>query len=190
MGPPHPNLEVSRITVCCCLYLSHAHWTGDPSVGVGFIYRHTAAGPAQGGVHAYYDISHELGKGSFATVMKAISRATGQWYAIKMIHENKVRRVTANDNKSDADKAETAFMREIAILEDLDHPNICKLKEVFRDHGSIGKVYFRPWSGTCLNDAPLDLVLEFVDGGDLLDYILKANGVGGFCFGFLDPQYV
>ncbi|KAI9571653.1 kinase-like domain-containing protein [Boletus coccyginus] len=124
-----------------------------------FIYRHTAGGPAQGGVHAFYDISHELGKGSFATVMKAISRTTGQWFAIKMIHESKVRRVSANDNKSDGDKAEHAFMREIAILEDLDHPNICKLKEVFRDHGNI------------------DLVLEFVDGGDLLDYILKTSGI-------------
>ncbi|KAG8214139.1 kinase-like domain-containing protein [Butyriboletus roseoflavus] len=125
-----------------------------------FIYRHTAGGPAQGGVHAYYDISHELGKGTFATVMKAISRATGQWFAIKMIQESKVRRVTANENnRSDGERAESAFMREIAILEDLDHPNICKLKEVFRDHGKI------------------DLVLEFVDGGDLLDYILKTNGI-------------
>lgn len=117
--------------------------------------------------------------------MKAISRATGQWFAIKMIQETKVRRVTANENKSDGDKAESAFMREIAILEDLDHPNICKLKEVFRDHGNIGKLAFRPLSGTCLTSALLDLVLEFVDGGDLLDYILKTNGIGGFCFGLL-----
>ena len=122
--------------------------------GSGFIYRHTAAGPSQGGVHAFYDISHELGKGSFATVMKAISRTTGQWFAIKMIQESKVRRVTVNDNKSDGDKAESAFMREIAILEDLDHPNICKLKEVFRDHGNIGKVSFRLLSGICLTGAP------------------------------------
>ncbi|KAF8843053.1 Pkinase-domain-containing protein [Paxillus ammoniavirescens] len=124
-----------------------------------FIYRHTAGGPPQGGVHAFYDISHELGKGSFATVMKAISRSTGQWFAIKMIQESKVRRVTATENKSNTDKEETAFMREIAILESLDHPNICKLKEVFRDQGSI------------------DLVLEFVDGGDLLDFILKHNSL-------------
>jgi serine/threonine/tyrosine protein kinase RAD53 len=116
--------------------------------------------------------------------MKAISRTTGQWFAIKMIQESKVRRVTVNDNKSDGDKAESAFMREIAILEDLDHPNICKLKEVFRDHGNIGKVSFRLSSGICLTGAPSDLVLEFVDGGDLLDYILKTNGIGGFYFGF------
>lgn len=120
--------------------------------------------------------------------MKAISRTTGQWFAIKMIQESKVRRVTVNDNKSDGDKAESAFMREIAILEDLDHPNICKLKEVFRDHGNIGKVSFRLLSGICLTGAPLDLVLEFVDGGDLLDYILKTNGIGGFYFGF--PGFV
>ncbi|KIJ68026.1 hypothetical protein HYDPIDRAFT_165764 [Hydnomerulius pinastri MD-312] len=128
-----------------------------------FIYRHTAGGPPQGGVHAFYDISHELGKGSFATVMKAISRATGQWFAIKMIQENKVRRAGATENKSNGEGAEKekdgAFMREIAILETLDHPNICKLKEVFREGPSI------------------DLVLEFVDGGDLLDFILKHNGL-------------
>lgn len=74
--------------------------------------------------------------------MKAISRATGQWFAIKMIQESKVRRVTANETRSDGGKAENAFMREIAILEELDHPNICKLKEVFRDHGNIGESSF------------------------------------------------
>lgn len=116
--------------------------------------------------------------------MKAISRATGQWFAIKMIQESKVRRVTANETKSDAEKGETAFMREIAILEDLDHPNICKLKEVFRDHGSIGKLSFQLLLDPCLTGALSDLVLEFVDGGDLLDFILKTSGLGGFCFGF------
>lgn len=81
--------------------------------------------------------------------MKAISRATGQWFAIKMILESKARRVTATD-KSEADKGESAFMREIAILEGLDHPNICKLKEVFRDHGSIGEE-FGSLLGTCFD---------------------------------------
>ncbi|KAH0828081.1 kinase-like domain-containing protein [Lanmaoa asiatica] len=154
-----------------------AFGTATPQPGSVEDYRTPLTGPARGGVHAYYDISHELGKGSFATVMKAISRSTGQWFAIKMIQESKVRRVTANDNKSDSEKGMSAFMREIAILEDLDHPNICKLKEVFRDHGNIGKVSFRPLSGTCLTDALSDLVLEFVDGGDLLDFILKENGI-------------
>lgn len=117
-----------------------------------FIYRHTAAGPPQGGLHAQYDISHEIGKGSFATVMKAVSRATGQWYAIKVIQDNKVKRATANNN-------ETAFAREISILERLHHRNICQMKEAFFEDNSI------------------NLVLEFVDGGDLLDYILREGGL-------------
>ncbi|KAG1889963.1 kinase-like domain-containing protein [Suillus subluteus] len=117
-----------------------------------FIYRHTAAGPPQGGLHAQYDISHEIGKGSFATVMKAVSRATGQWYAIKVIQDHKVKRATVNNN-------ETAFAREISILERLHHRNICQMKEAFFEDNSI------------------NLVLEFVDGGDLLDYILREGGL-------------
>lgn len=117
-----------------------------------FIYRHTAAGPPQGGLHAQYDISHEIGKGSFATVMKAVSRATGQWYAIKVIQDHKVKRATVNSN-------ETAFAREISILERLHHRNICQMKEAFFEDNSI------------------NLVLEFVDGGDLLDYILREGGL-------------
>ncbi|KAG1812212.1 kinase-like domain-containing protein [Suillus subaureus] len=117
-----------------------------------FIYRHTAAGPPQGGLHAQYDISHEIGKGSFATVMKAVSRATGQWYAIKIIQDHKVKRATANNN-------ETSFAREISILERLHHRNICQMKEAFFEDNSI------------------NLVLEFVDGGDLLDYILREGGL-------------
>ncbi|KAH7888959.1 kinase-like domain-containing protein [Phlebopus sp. FC_14] len=127
-----------------------------------FIYRHRAGGPPKKGVHAFYDISHELGKGSFATVMKAISRATGQWFAIKMIQESKIRRQPDNktkDGEKDEKEKETSLVREISILEGLDHPNICKLKEVFRDGDNI------------------DLVLEFVDGGDLLDFILQQNGL-------------
>lgn len=126
-----------------------------------FIYRHTAAGPPKKGIHAFYDISHELGKGSFATVMKAISRATGQWYAIKMIQESRIRRVAAQEHSRNIDKEQkdSVFIREISILETLDHVNICQLKEVFREGDNI------------------DLVLEYVDGGDLLEFILKNNGL-------------
>ncbi|KAG2365441.1 kinase-like domain-containing protein, partial [Suillus spraguei] len=99
-----------------------------------------------------YDISHKIGKGSFATVMKAVSRATGQWYAIKVLQDRKVKRATANNN-------ETAFAREISILERLHHRNICQMKEAFFEDNSIS------------------LVLEFVDGGDLLDYILREGGL-------------
>jgi serine/threonine/tyrosine protein kinase RAD53 len=99
---------------------------------LGFVYRHTAGGPAKGGLYMYYDMSHELGKGSFATVMKAVSRETGMWYAVKIIQDNKMK-IAANDpgtNNLNAVRS-TAFAREISILETLQHPNICQLKETF-----------------------------------------------------------
>ncbi|OAX40928.1 kinase-like protein [Rhizopogon vinicolor AM-OR11-026] len=119
-----------------------------------FIYRHTASNSPKGGLHTQYDISHELGKGSFATVMKAVSRSTGQWYAIKIIQDHKVKRATTTANSN-----ETAFAREISILEKLHHPNVCQMKEAFFENNSI------------------NLVLEYVDGGDLLDYIVRERGL-------------
>ncbi|KAK2463294.1 hypothetical protein APHAL10511_004949 [Amanita phalloides] len=115
-----------------------------------FVYRHTAAGLPSEGLYAHYDISTELGKGSFATVRKAVSRSTGEWYAVKMIQDSKRGKGVRN----------TALAREITIMERLKHPNICELKEVFfQDNGDI------------------NLVLEFVNGGDLLDHILHNDGV-------------
>lgn len=96
---------------------------------IGFVYRHTAAGPPTTGLYAHYDLSTELGKGSFATVMKAISRATGKWYAVKMIHDKSVR--SPGEQHSGPGSRRTAFAREISIMENLKHPNICELKEVF-----------------------------------------------------------
>ncbi len=52
------------------------------------------------------------------------------------------------------------FDREVQILESLDHENICRLIEVFDDPQHIY------------------LVLEYVDGGDLLSYIMKHADPG------------
>ncbi|TFK83093.1 kinase-like protein [Polyporus arcularius HHB13444] len=130
-----------------------------------FVFRHIACGPPSRGLYKYYDLQHELGKGSFATVMKALHREEGKWYAVKMIQANKLRRglssATINGNGKGAksnDKASN-FAREINILERLQHPNICQLKEVFFESYNI------------------NLILEWVPGGDLLDYILKRQGL-------------
>jgi serine/threonine/tyrosine protein kinase RAD53 len=97
----------------------------------GFVYRHTAAGPPTEGLYAFYDISTELGKGSFATVMKAVSRTTGEWFAVKMINDNKnLRNGEPAGNNTNAART-TSFAREISIMEKLKHPNIIELKEVF-----------------------------------------------------------
>ena len=49
-----------------------------PEEDYRYIFRFTAAGPPTAGLYAHYDIGTELGKGSFATVMSAISRETGK----------------------------------------------------------------------------------------------------------------
>jgi serine/threonine/tyrosine protein kinase RAD53 len=106
----------------------------------GFVYSHTAAGFPDTGLYAHYDISTELGKGSFATVMKAVSRATGQWYAVKMIHKERIARTVENANQNNASRS-AQLSREINILEKLKHPNICQLKEVFYQDGDISTFF-------------------------------------------------
>lgn len=84
---------------------------------------------------------HELGKGAFATVMKALNRAEGQWYAVKIVH---VRKLKLRDGWEKAlegglptDPNARKMLREIKILEKLEHRNVCQLKEVFLESHSI-----------------------------------------------------
>ena len=103
-----------------------------------FIYRHLA--PVElTGVHAFYDMAHELGRGTFVTAMKAMSRRTGEWWAVRIIHTQKLRPSNNNNNINDnpggdnnnnnrKDSANLAGLpREVSILEQLNHPNICRL---------------------------------------------------------------
>lgn len=129
-------------------------------------------------MYAFYDVASELGKGSFATVYKAVSHASGMWYAIKNIKENRIQRTPGDDTPGKTGR--DTLSREINIMESLKHPNVCDLKEVFfEDNGDIstsGIFYF-----TYLSQFTVivlsDLVLELVEGGDLLDYILKTSGL-------------
>lgn len=102
--------------------LSHPSGGSNP-FRTGFIYRHTAGGQTTEGLFAQYDLGIELGKGSFATVRKAVHKATGKWYAMKMIYPSKSVGQQESRNQN--------LIREISIMEKLDHHNICKLVEVF-----------------------------------------------------------
>ena len=135
------KMAASKITVSCLpsVVLLAVIWSD--LFFSGFVYRHTAAGQPEEGLYAHYDIGTELGKGSFATVMKAISRTTGQWFAVKMIHKDKIQR--ANENNGSNNSPTSNLSREISILEKLQHPNICSLKEVFYQDGDIStSIYF------------------------------------------------
>ena len=102
-----------------------------------------AAGPPSEGLYAHYDVTEELGKGSFATVMKAMSKANGHWYAVKMIHNKNLKRSVTKHTNANGERitvdASAALHKEVQILQRLQHPNICQLKEVFYEENYIRK---------------------------------------------------
>ncbi|OJT11419.1 hypothetical protein TRAPUB_12063 [Trametes pubescens] len=114
--------------------------------------------PAKG-VYKHYDMLHELGRGSFSTVMKALSKTEGLWYAVKLIpvhHMNlPVGWEKAIADGRPANAMVQKLLRESMILKDLRHKNICRLRQVFFESQQIS------------------LVLELVEGGDLLKYLLQ-----------------
>ena len=159
----------------------------------GFVFRFTASGPPRDGLWAHYDVSHELGTGTFATVHKALSRRTGQFVAVKMIRSNKLAAPLPADPNRDDDRSVNAaannrtssFAREIHILSDLRHPNICQLIETFwttneGDESAGDAGYMRP--------GYIAIVLELVEGGDLLEYILKHEGLDETASRFITYQ--
>ncbi|THH28784.1 hypothetical protein EUX98_g5407 [Antrodiella citrinella] len=124
-----------------------------------FMFRSTAT-QQKDGLYTHYDLVKELGKGSFATVMLAVNKRTGIDYAVKIIHHSKLRaHSTPNPDALVSPTDSQKWAREISIMETLAHENICQLKEVF----------FGP--------STINLVLEYVNGGDLLDHILKHGGI-------------
>ncbi|KJE94315.1 calcium/calmodulin-dependent protein kinase I [Capsaspora owczarzaki ATCC 30864] len=93
-------------------------------------------------VEKHYKIGKELGSGNFAVVKAAVKRDTNQKVAIKMI------------DKKLCEGKEDMIETEVAILRQVQHPNIVGMIEEF--------------------DTPekLYLVLELVEGGELFDRIV------------------
>lgn len=94
-----------------------------------------------------YIVKETIGKGSFGKVKRGIHSPTGQEVAIKILNRQKLK--TANMDKK--------IRREIKILKLFRHPNVCRLYEVIQTSTDIF------------------LIMEFVDGGELYDYIVKQG---------------
>ena len=106
-----------------------------------YIYRHLATGGPTEGLHAHYELTEELGKGTFATVMKAMNKSNGLWYACKMIHLRSLKgSITTGSLTGDYLGSESPILKEVRILESLQHPNICQLKEVFYEPQYLSKL--------------------------------------------------
>lgn len=98
-----------------------------------------------------YEIRDVLGHGAFAVVRLAVKRATGELFAVKILNQRKLAITNASA------KATELFKREIEILQSTRHPNIVQ--------------YVDMWSDT----TEIYLVLEFLAGGDLMDYVIKRG---------------
>ncbi|ESS65173.1 putative protein kinase [Trypanosoma cruzi] len=94
-----------------------------------------------------YAMGETIGKGSFGKVRKGRHLPTGETVAIKILNRNKLNNA----------KMGKRVYREMKILKLFSHPNICRLYEVIT--------------------TPTDmyLIMEYVEGGELYDYIVKRR---------------
>ena len=92
-----------------------------------------------------YILNEKIGIGTFSKVTKAIHTLTGEKVAVKILDKSKIK-----DN-IDIER----ISREIEILKSISHPNITQLYE---SNSTIHNFY---------------LIMEYIEGGDLCDYINK-----------------
>jgi calcium/calmodulin-dependent protein kinase I len=87
-----------------------------------------------------------LGAGAFSVVKEGTHKASGHSFAIKVVTKSKL---TSED--------EAALQDEIMVLQELQHPNIIRLYDVFEE-----KLYYY-------------LVTEKMSGGELFDRIVQKS---------------
>lgn len=90
-----------------------------------------------------YDVKAVIGKGSFSKVLRVENRTTRQLNALKMIDKRALDR--------------SRYETELRVLEQVRHPNIVTLYEIFQTNT---KVY---------------LIMELASGGDLFDRIYQKG---------------
>jgi calcium-dependent protein kinase len=101
-----------------------------------------------GTVRDDYHMEHKLGEGGYGYVRLATHKASGQKRAIKT-----VKKATITSDLQERAK----FVAEIDILKRLDHPNIVRLYEFYEDEHNY------------------HLVTEYLQGGELFDFIVKSK---------------
>lgn len=87
-----------------------------------------------------------MNRGSFAIVKKAVHKASGESFAIKIF-----------DKQSLGDDDVMNLQLEVEILSQLDHPNVVRLIEIFDEEDM------------------LYLVMEIMNGGELFDRIVEKE---------------
>lgn len=103
-------------------------------------------------VEDFYDIGEDLGSGQFAIVKRCKEKSTGVEYAAKFI-KKRLNRVSRRGVRREE------IEREVDILQELQHPNIISLHDVYE------------------NRTDVVLILELVSGGELFDFLAQKESL-------------
>ncbi|XP_016159479.1 PREDICTED: death-associated protein kinase 2-like [Ficedula albicollis] len=109
-----------------------------------------AASPSPGSVEDVYELLEKLGSGHFGVVRLCRERGTGAFYAAKFVRTRRSR-----GGRRGLERAQVE--REVAILRQLEHPNIMRLHDLFSSRAEVV------------------LVLELIGGGELFDFIAEKE---------------
>ncbi|XP_053134971.1 death-associated protein kinase 2-like [Hemicordylus capensis] len=114
-----------------------------PRTAVAAPFRHCS-------VEELYELQEKIGSGHFGVVRRCQERTTGTFYAAKSV---KMRRQKGSRLGLDREQVE----REVCILQQLEHPSIMRLYDVFA------------------SKAEMVLILELIQGGELFDFIAEKE---------------
>ncbi|XP_059392171.1 death-associated protein kinase 2 isoform X1 [Carassius carassius] len=103
-------------------------------------------------VEDFYDIGEELGSGQFAIVKRCKEKSTGVEYAAKFIKKRQSRASRRGVRREEIE-------REVDILQELQHPNIITLHDIYENH------------------TDMVLILELVSGGELFDFLAQKESL-------------
>ncbi|XP_030621828.1 death-associated protein kinase 2 isoform X2 [Chanos chanos] len=103
-------------------------------------------------VEDFYEIGEELGSGQFAIVKRCKEKSTGVEYAAKFIKKRQSRASRRGVRREEIE-------REVNILQQIQHPNIVTLHDVYE------------------NRTDVVLILELVSGGELFDFLAQKESL-------------
>lgn len=103
-------------------------------------------------VEDFYEIGEELGSGQFAIVKQCREKSTGLEFAAKFIKKRQSMASSRGVRREDIE-------REVDILQQIQHPNIVTLHDVYE------------------NRTDVVLILELVSGGELFDFLAQKESL-------------
>ncbi len=121
-----------------------------------------------------YDVSKELGRGSYATVKMALHRKEGIQYAVKLLGGKAVPKTRRRGSRTAPNSFKIELGREVEILKALQHDHIVQFKEHFVEDDGVTTSTMSDFLRLVLALTPfLGIVLELVSGGDLEAYLAR-----------------